>query len=92
MQFNKSDAALVVIDPQNDVLSEKGVSWSLVGQSVKENNTVEHLAQLFTARGGWGFRGLRVASQHAAGSSNLLNASVLQRRRMTRGRLQSHIG
>ncbi|HUE13139.1 MAG TPA: cysteine hydrolase [Planctomycetaceae bacterium] len=49
MQFNKSDTALVVIDPQNDVLSEKGVSWSLVGQSVKENNTVEHLAHLFTA-------------------------------------------
>jgi len=46
MQFNKSDTALVVIDPQNDVLSEKGVSWALVGQSVKENNTVEHLAPL----------------------------------------------
>jgi nicotinamidase-related amidase len=49
MQFNKSNTALVVIDPQNDVLSEKGVSWSLVGDSVKENNTVENLARLFTA-------------------------------------------
>jgi hypothetical protein len=27
MKINKSDTALVVIDPQNDVLSEKGVSW-----------------------------------------------------------------
>jgi nicotinamidase-related amidase len=49
MQFSKNDTALVVIDPQNDVLSEKGVSWSLVGDSVKENNTVENLARLFKA-------------------------------------------
>lgn len=49
MQFNKSDTALVVIDPQNDVLSEKGVSWGLVGASVQENNTVENLSRLFTA-------------------------------------------
>ncbi len=49
MRFNKSDTALVVIDPQNDVLSEKGVSWPLVGDSVKENNTVENLAHLFMA-------------------------------------------
>ena len=49
MQFNKNDTALVVIDPQNDVLSEKGVSWGLVGASVKENNTVENLARLFKA-------------------------------------------
>src|SRR6516162_9501093 len=49
MDLNKSDTALVVIDPQNDVLSEKGVSWPLVGDSVKENNTVENLARLFQA-------------------------------------------
>ena len=49
MQFNKNDTALVVIDPQNDVLSERGVSWSLVGESVKENHTVENLARLFEA-------------------------------------------
>jgi nicotinamidase-related amidase len=48
MQFNKHDTALVVIDPQNDVLSERGVSWSLVGESVRENNTVENLARLFS--------------------------------------------
>ncbi len=49
MKFDKSDTALVVIDPQNDVLSEKGVSWGLVGASVKENNTIENLARLFIA-------------------------------------------
>jgi nicotinamidase-related amidase len=47
MNFHTSDTALVVIDPQNDVLSEKGVSWALVGESVKENNTVENLERLF---------------------------------------------
>lgn len=49
MQFNKTETALVVIDPQNDVLSEKGVSWGLVGASVRENNTIENLASLFAA-------------------------------------------
>jgi nicotinamidase-related amidase len=49
MQFHKNSTALVVIDPQNDVLSEKGVSWGLVGDSIKENNTVENLARLFEA-------------------------------------------
>ena len=49
MQFSNRDTALVVIDPQNDVLSEKGVSWGLVGESVMENNTVENLGRLFQA-------------------------------------------
>ncbi|MBA4018946.1 MAG: isochorismatase [Pirellula sp.] len=49
MNFHKNDTALVVIDPQNDVLSERGVSWGLVGASVRENNTVENLERLFVA-------------------------------------------
>ena len=49
MQLHQNDTALVVIDPQNDVLSEKGVSWGLVGESVNENNTVENLDRLFAA-------------------------------------------
>jgi nicotinamidase-related amidase len=49
MDIRNHDTALVVIDPQNDVLSETGVSWHLVGESVKENNTVENLARLFAA-------------------------------------------
>jgi Isochorismatase family len=47
--------ALVVIDPQNDVLSEPGVSWGLVGASVRENNTIENLARLFAAAKGADF-------------------------------------
>lgn len=34
MNFNKNDTAVVVTDPQNDVLSEKGVAWGLVGDSI----------------------------------------------------------
>jgi nicotinamidase-related amidase len=49
MNFHRTDTALVVIDPQNDVLSETGISWGLVGASVKENNTVENLDRLFKA-------------------------------------------
>lgn len=48
MVYSSNDTALVIIDPQNDVLSEQGVSWSLVGESIQENNTVENLARLFT--------------------------------------------
>ena len=49
MDITKGDTALVVIDPQNDVLSETGVSWPLVAASVRENNTVENLDRLFRA-------------------------------------------
>ena len=55
MQFHKGDTALVVIDPQNDVLSEQGVSWALVGASVRENDTVENLDRLFRAAKGGGY-------------------------------------
>src|SRR5271168_4635577 len=55
MIINNSDTALVVIDPQNDVLSEKGVSWGLVGASVKENGTVENLERLFKTAKEQGF-------------------------------------
>jgi nicotinamidase-related amidase len=55
MDLNRNDTALVVIDPQNDVLSEKGVSWRLVGDSVKEIGTVENLERLFRAAKEKGF-------------------------------------
>ena len=49
MEFTAQDTALVITDPQNDFLSEKGVTWQLVGDSVKENGTVEHIEQLLKA-------------------------------------------
>jgi hypothetical protein len=33
MEINKKDTAVVITDPQNDFLSEKGVTWELVGDS-----------------------------------------------------------
>ena len=39
--------ALVITDPQNDFLSPEGATWGLVGKSVTENQTVEHIEALF---------------------------------------------
>jgi hypothetical protein len=39
MDISKNDTAIVFIGPQNEVLSEKGLAWGLVGGSVTENNT-----------------------------------------------------
>jgi nicotinamidase-related amidase len=46
-KLKREAAALVVVDPQNDFLSPSGVSWPFFGESVVENNTVEHVGQLF---------------------------------------------
>ena len=55
MDINKNDAALLVTDPQNDFLSEQGVTWQLVGDSVRENKTVENIERLFQAAKSNGF-------------------------------------
>jgi nicotinamidase-related amidase len=49
MNLNKDDTAVVFIDPQNEVLSDKGLAWGLVGQSVTENKTVENMERIFKA-------------------------------------------
>ncbi len=46
MDINKNDTAVLVTDPQNDFLSEQGVTWQLVGDSVRENRTVENIERL----------------------------------------------
>lgn len=55
MEINKNDTAVLVTDPQNDFLSEKGVTWELVGDSVKENKTVENIERVFKAAKNNGF-------------------------------------
>ncbi len=47
MKLNLERTALVVTDPQIDFLSPDGVAWGLVGNSVKEMNTVKNLERLF---------------------------------------------
>ncbi|WP_431237270.1 cysteine hydrolase [Mycolicibacterium aichiense] len=49
MDIDSSDTAVVVIDPQNDVLSPTGKNWAVLAASVTENNTVGHLVELFAA-------------------------------------------
>jgi nicotinamidase-related amidase len=49
MKYQRSDTAVVFTDPQIDVLSEKGIAWGLVGDSVKENKTVENIERIFKA-------------------------------------------
>ena len=49
LDLRKGNVAVVVTDPQNDFLSPQGVSWSVVGQNVTDNNTVENIGQLFAA-------------------------------------------
>jgi nicotinamidase-related amidase len=46
---NSRLTALVITDPQNDFLSPEGVTWGVVGESVTENNTVEHIEHLLEA-------------------------------------------
>ncbi len=50
MDINKNDTAVLVTDPQNDFLGELGVTWQLVGDSVKENKTVENIERLMANR------------------------------------------
>ena len=47
MEIVPGSTALVVTDPQNDFLSPDGVTWGVVGKSVKENGTVENIDALF---------------------------------------------
>ena len=49
MDITRQDTGLVITDPQNDFLSPTGVTWGLVGDSVKENRTVEHIEELLKA-------------------------------------------
>ncbi|MDT7044066.1 cysteine hydrolase [Candidatus Nitronereus thalassa] len=47
MEIVPEQTALVITDPQNDFLNPSGAAWSVVGESVTENNTVDHLDALF---------------------------------------------
>ncbi len=49
MDIDFKRTALVVTDPQVDFLSEQGVTWGVVGESVTEQGTVENIEKLFKA-------------------------------------------
>ncbi|KRS16504.1 cysteine hydrolase [Roseovarius indicus] len=49
MEIDLKRTALVVTDPQVDFLSEEGVTWGVVGESVTEQGTVDNIERLFIA-------------------------------------------
>lgn len=49
MEIDPGRTALVVTDPQIDFLSEDGVTWAVVGESVTEQGTVDNIERLFIA-------------------------------------------
>ncbi|MBA7480742.1 hypothetical protein ES707_16204 [subsurface metagenome] len=46
-KIDPKTTALVIIDPQNDFLSENSVVWDLVGDLVVKNRVVDKLFALF---------------------------------------------
>ncbi|MFU8813832.1 MAG: cysteine hydrolase family protein [Pseudomonadales bacterium] len=44
--LDRSRAALVITDPQVDFLSPDGVAWQVVGESVREHDTVANIGRL----------------------------------------------
>jgi len=55
MNIDKDDTAVVLIDPQNEVLNESGLAWPLVRESLQENHTIENMERIFTAAKAHGF-------------------------------------
>jgi nicotinamidase-related amidase len=55
MNIDKHDTAVVLIDPQNEVLDERSLAWPLVRESLQENHTIENMERLFKAAKAHGF-------------------------------------
>ena len=49
IDVNRDNTALLLTDPQNDFLSPDGATWSMVGENVIENKTVENIERLLKA-------------------------------------------
>lgn len=47
MKLQRDSVGLVVVNPQVDFLSPKGIGWNIYGASIKENNTTENIGMLF---------------------------------------------
>ena len=54
-RFSPSDTAVVFIDPQNDVLSEHGLAYAAVRESLKQNNTIDNMERIFKAAKAGGY-------------------------------------
>lgn len=49
LTFDRATSALLITDPQNDFLSPDGATWTVVGESVEANGTMDHIDELFAA-------------------------------------------
>ncbi|MFD2207809.1 cysteine hydrolase [Kiloniella antarctica] len=49
VEISVNDTALIVVDPQIDFLSDKGVTWGVVGESVTEHNVVKNIGNLLNS-------------------------------------------
>jgi nicotinamidase-related amidase len=47
VNIRRIDTAIVFLDPQNDVLSDRRANWKALGASVTENRTVENMERIF---------------------------------------------
>ncbi|MWV61144.1 isochorismatase family protein [Helicobacter saguini] len=46
MKLTQGSVGLVVVNPQIDFLSPKGVGWNIYGANIKENGTIENIGML----------------------------------------------
>ena len=83
--------ALVVIDPQNDFLSEGGVVWDLVGDPVVKNDVVAKLRSLIAKAKEAGIPVVYVPHYYdkeyqAWGNNNFIDQIMFERRMFERGK------
>ena len=83
--------ALVVIDPQNDFLSEGGVVWDLVGDLVVKNGVVGKLKELIEKARQAGIPVVYVPHYYdkeykAWGNNNFIDQVMFERRMFERGK------
>ena len=55
MNIDQNDTAVVFIDPQNEVLSDRGLAWPLVHESLRENDTIANMEMIFKTAKAQGF-------------------------------------
>ena len=83
--------ALVIIDPQNDFLSEGGVVWDLVGDLVVKNQVVDRLSSLIARAKKAGVAVVYVPHYYdkeyqAWGNNNFIDKVMFERRMFERGK------
>lgn len=87
-----SSTALVLVDPQIDVLSPEGVAWDLIGEQVTENKVIERMVALRDAAREAGipvfYSRLELAETDYASfrSNNGLQALMAERKMMLPGK------